>query len=108
MNKHLINAARYLDAVHNVSVDEESTELDKIINKYRTELNSETLNQYWVSYLKDINFYPEDGVNDEDVDDEEEKVVYYRGVAQTVSKKLNKADKAKKITYYRGSKIEEE
>ena len=103
MNKHLINAARYIDAIHNISVDESSLELDKIIDKHRVELNSQRINQYWDLYLKDMNLYPVDVVSDEE--EKEEKVIYYRGVAQTVLNESITTNDAKKSIYYRGAKV---
>ena len=102
MNKHLINAARYLDAVHGIEVDESNPNLETIINNHRAKLKSEALDKYWVEYLKDINFYPEDDVEEEE--EVEEKVIYYRGVAQKTSRK--KEGKPKKGAVYRGSKVD--
>ena len=54
VNKILINAARYLDAMHDIKIDEDHPRLDSIIRKHVLELETPQLIKYWKDYLADI------------------------------------------------------
>lgn len=54
MNKILINAARHIEAVHDIEIDEKHPKLDSIVRKHVFELETSTLIDYWKAYLKGI------------------------------------------------------
>ena len=104
MNKHLINAVRYLDAVHDIQIDEEHPKLAKLLEKHVQRLGSKTLDNYWRLYLIDIGASSEEEAEDiaDDSDEYEEKTVFYRGAKKTV--KVKKETSKPGLTY-RGRKL---
>ena len=117
MNKILINAARYIEAMHAISVDENDPKLDSIIRKYVLELETPELINYWKAYLADIDIENANTETRESVQviedfeavEEVEKAVYYRGVKIEQQSSSKGADQEgsggqKKQAVYRGVK----
>lgn len=105
VNKHLTNAARYLDAVHDIQIDEHHPKLAKVVEKYVSELKSETLDKYWNLYLQDIGAAFDELselTETQESDEYEEKTIMYRGRKETV--RVKKEDKSDSKIVYRGSK----
>ena len=78
VNPHLRNAARYIDAMYDVFVDENHPNLSSIIEKLVGELESPRLLDYWRAYQievsSELNIPPEANV-------EEEKKLYNRKIS---------------------------
>ena len=53
-NKSLVNAARYIDAIYDVQIDENHPNLDQIILKAMQVLNSPEVEKYWYAYQLEI------------------------------------------------------
>ena len=111
MNKILINAARYIEAMHAISVDENDPKLDSIIRKYVLELETPELINYWKAYLADIDIENANTEIRESVQavEQAEKAVYYRGVKIEQQSSSNEVDEEgssenKKQAVYRGVK----
>ena len=107
MNKILINAARYIEAIHDIKVDEKHPRLDSIIRKYVLEFETPELINYWKAYLADIDIENANTEIRESVQEVEEveKAVFYRGVK--VEQDAAKTTKPKKQVFYRGAAIDE-
>ena len=111
MNKILISAARYIEAMYDISVDENDPKLDSIIRKYVLELENPELINYWKTYLADIDIENANTEIRESVQamEEVEKAIYYRGVKIEQQPSSNEDDeeasgKQKKQAVYRGVK----
>ena len=104
VNKILINAARYLDAMHDIKIDEDHPRLDSIIRKHVLELETPQLIKYWKDYLADIDVENERTSIQESVVEIEkiEKAIYYRGV-KVEQPTTAKTDNAEEVLY-RGQK----
>jgi len=104
VNKILINAARYLDAMHDIKIDEDHPRLDSIIRKHVLELETPQLIKYWKDYLADIDVENERTSIQESVVEIEkiEKAIYYRGV-KVEQPATAKTDNSKEVLY-RGQK----
>ena len=123
MNKILINAARYIEAMHDIKIDENDPRLDSIIRKYVLEIETPELINYWKAYLADIDIENSNTEIRESVQavKEIEKAILYRGAkleqdsekaAKPNSEKAakpnsEKAAKPKKQILYRGAVLEE-
>ena len=86
MNKHLLNAARYLNAIHDIAIDENHPKLEALVRKCVLQIESKTLNNYWKAYLKDTDIKIESTVEIEYQSEkvQEDNVFYYRGVERSV------------------------
>ena len=86
MNKNLLNAARYLNAMHDVSIDENHPKLEALVRKYLLQIESKTLNNYWKEYLKDTDIKIESTVEMEyqSRTGREDNISYYRGVERSI------------------------
>ena len=117
VNKILISAARYIEAMHAISVDENDPKLDSIIRKYVLELETPELINYWKAYLADIDIENANTETRESVQviedfeavEQAEKAVYYRGVKIEQQPSTKGADQEgsgeqKKQAVYRGVK----
>ena len=104
VNKILINAARYLDAMHDIKIDENNPRLDSIIRKHVLELETPQLINYWKDYLADIDVENERTSIQESVVEIEkiEKAIYYRGV-KIEQPATAKTDNTEEVLY-RGQK----
>lgn len=104
VNKILINAARYLDAMHDIKIDENNPRLDSIIRKHVLELETPQLINYWKDYLADIDVENERTSIQESVVEIEkiEKAIYYRGV-KVEQPATAKTDNTEEVLY-RGQK----
>ncbi|MGH1428699.1 MAG: hypothetical protein ACRBEE_12220 [Arenicella sp.] len=109
-NPHLLNAARYIDAIHDIPVDENHPNLISIVEKLVEELESTQLMDYWRAYQQEIN--PEwDGHLKEDVLIEEKqtagskKPFFYRGAKLEETQGAGKKSLPKKGLMYRGQVV---
>ena len=107
MNKILINAARYIEAMHDIKIDENDPRLDSIIRKYVLEIETPELINYWKAYLADIDIENSNTEIRESVQavKEIEKAILYRGAK--LEQDSEKAAKPKKQILYRGAVLEE-
>ena len=107
MNKILINAARYIEAMHEIKIDENDPRLDSIIRKYVLEIETPELINYWKAYLADIDIENSNTEIRESVQavKEIEKAILYRGAK--LEQDSEKAAKPKKQILYRGAVLEE-
>ncbi len=53
-NKHLINAARYIHAVHDIDINEQFFNLDEVIEKAMRALDCPEVEKYWHAYQLDL------------------------------------------------------
>ena len=115
MNKILINAARYIEAMHDIKIDENDPRLDSIIRKYVLEIETPELINYWKAYLADIDIENSNTEIRESVQavKEIEKAILYRGAKleqdseKAAKPNSEKAAKPKKQILYRGAVLEE-
>lgn len=53
-SKSLVSAARYIDAVFDIQINENDPNLDQIIHKVMETLNSPEIEKYWYEYQLEI------------------------------------------------------
>ena len=124
MNKNLVNAARYLNAIHDVHIDEDHPKLEAFVRNQMLQMESQTLTGYWKAYLKDIDTQVEQTVDVEyqSEKEQEDNVFYCHGLSESnkvasnrLSNSISNASQEKKDTVrkakdkkaliYRGSKF---
>ena len=55
INSHLLNAARYIEAVHDIPVDETDVQLEGIIQHFAENLQCTQVVKYWRDYQLEVN-----------------------------------------------------
>ena len=80
-SKHLVHAARYLEAVHDIKIDEKHPKLHNLIQAQLKKVNSKQLDKYWSKYLEaDSIASSELTQQGQSSEDNEEEYIYYRGI----------------------------
>ncbi len=83
-SKSLVNAARYIDAVYDIQIDENHPNLDQIIQKAMSALNSPEIEKYWYAYQLEIDPSLGEKIEESNVQNDATKdkkeARYYRGV----------------------------
>ena len=83
-SKLLVHAARYLDAVHDVQIDENSENLHSLIKEQVKKINSKQLHKYWNEYIAlnsvQLSEIDEKANKEKKDDDDDEEYFYFKGI----------------------------
>jgi hypothetical protein len=103
-NKHLINACRYLDAVHDVSINEGAHNLPDLVRNIMKGMECSQIKKYWYYYLSETNPEFKDGLmklvekkrevdSNERISDALKRKFFYRDAKQLIFEIENEVKK---------------